>query len=421
MKKHIVKLIIITALIASGAFFYFWDFNQEEIEVTSGKEVQIPVITDRIEEIDIDEGATYGELMTINGVDYGTAMAIYEAAQGVYDLVKIRCGRCLKLVYDKDTDKLKELIYKVDSEDELHVKKIATSSVENINATTTESVKDQYIWQAEIIPIPYEVKIKISQGEIETSMYEAALKEEIDIRAIIELANAFQWTIDFAMDPRVGDTFKFIHEERYLDGEYVMPGKILAGVYVNKGQAYYVYYFEETDENIGFFDQEGNSVQKMFLKAPVAFRYISSGYTTGPRYLAAFKMYTSSHRAIDYAAAIGTPVRAVGDGTVTFSGWDSGGYGYTVKLRHNATYSTRYCHLSKILVKYGQKVKQSDIIGKVGSTGLSTGSHLHYEMIKYGAKISPLEEVLPPGEPIKEENKERFFEEIAKWQEMLEG
>lgn len=286
----------------------------------------------------------------------------------------------------------------------------------SIKATTTP--ENEFIWKAEIIPIPYEIKIKTAQGEVETSMYQAAIDNNIDIRAIIELANAFQWTIDFAMDPRIGDTFKFIYEERYLDGEYVMPGKILAGQYINAGEKYEVYYFEESEDNIGFFDADGNSVQKMFLKAPVEFRYISSGYTTGKRVVMELGM-SGPHRAIDYAAPLGTPIRAVGDGTVTFAGWNSHGYGNLTSIRHNATYSTNYAHQSKIIVKVGQKVKQGEVIGYVGSTGNSTGPHLHFEMVKNGVKINPLEEVLPPGKPIKEENRERFFNEIKKWQEML--
>jgi murein DD-endopeptidase MepM/ murein hydrolase activator NlpD len=126
------------------------------------------------------------------------------------------------------------------------------------------------------------------------------------------------------------------------------------------------------------------------------------------------------HRAIDYAAAIGTPIRTVGDGTVAFAGWKTG-YGYFTSIRHNGTYTTNYAHQSKILVTVGQKVNQSDVIGKVGSTGYSTGPHLHYEMVKNGVKINPLEEILPPGKPIQEDNRARFFNEIANYQEILQS
>ncbi|MCF7795148.1 M23 family metallopeptidase [Patescibacteria group bacterium] len=155
----------------------------------------------------------------------------------------------------------------------------------------------------------------------------------------------------------------------------------------------------------------------MFLKAPVAFKYISSGFTTGLRYVEAFNVSTG-HRAIDYAATTGTPIRAVGDGTVVLSRYN-GGYGNMISIRHNGTYTTNYAHLSKYAVSYGNRVKQGQVIGYVGSTGFSTGPHLHYEMVKNGVKINPLREVLPPGEPIKEENRDRFYSEISKWQEML--
>lgn len=366
--------------------------------------------------VPIMDGDTYGALMATSGVDYLVSQEIYKAAENLYDLVKIRAGRELELVYDITSDELKEFKYKIDSEDEL----IVARRTPNSKTFATSSEESENIWQAEIKPIPYVTKIKTAADTVESSMYQAALDNEIDIRAIIELANAFQWSIDFAMDPRVGDKFKFIHEERYLNGEYVMPGQVLAGKYVNDGEDYYVYYFEESGENKGYFDEDGNSVQKIFLKAPVAFKYISSGYTTGPRYIAQFKTFTSSHMAIDYAASAGTPVRAVGNGTVTYAGWKSGGYGNFITLHHNGTYSTNYAHLSRIYVKYGQKVSQGDIIGAVGSTGFSTGPHLHYEMVKHGVKVNPLKEILPPGKPIKEENRERYFEAIKKWQEILE-
>lgn len=400
---------MICLLLAAGSFLYFKENNvfglgfSEDDFIKEQKEPE-----DKKEFVAIGDGATYGGLMEEAGIAAGIANAIYEAAEEKYDLVKIRVGRKLEFTYEKDTDELKEFCYKIDSEDELVVR-----NEMYFNETATSSV-----WKAEVRAIDYEVKVVAREGEVKTSMYEAALENEIDERAIIELANAFQWTIDFAMDPRVGDKFKFVYEERYLDGEYKMPGKVLAGYYINDGEKYEVYYFEETEDNIGYFDAEGNSVQKMFLKAPVAFKYITSGFTTGARYIKAFNMSTG-HRAIDYAASYGTPIRTVGDGTVIFSGWN-GSYGNMVKVRHNGTYQTNYGHMSKIAVKYGAKLKQGDVIGYVGSTGLSTGPHVHYEMVKDGAKINPLREVLPPGKAIAEENRERFFQEVEKYQGILE-
>jgi murein DD-endopeptidase MepM/ murein hydrolase activator NlpD len=404
--KCLLLLILISAFVG---IFYFENKKAFGTDEAGDNEIEVRAVIDPDKKkiIGIGDGDTYGVLMEDAGIGGSVANGIYDAAADEYDLVKIRAGRALELTYEKDSENLKELVYKIDSEEEMIVK---DELYYNKTATTSK-------WIAEIIPIDYEVKIVVRDGEVKTSMYEAALDNNIDERAIIELANAFQWTIDFAMDPRAGDTFKFVYEERYLEGEYAMPGRILAGYYVNDGKRYNVYYFEEDEENIGYFDEEGNSVQKMFLKAPLAFKYISSGFTAGARYIKAFNISTG-HKAIDYAAAYGTPVRSVGDGTVISAAYN-GSYGYMVTVHHNGTYTTNYGHLSKFAVKYGAKVKQGDIIGYVGSTGLSTGPHLHYEMVKNGAKVNPLREVLPPGKPIKEENRDRFFSEIKKWQEML--
>ncbi len=356
-----------------------------------------PEKTDRIAKFEIGEGTTFAQVMTDKAsTTYGVAMEIYNAALPVYDLTKVKQGKIIELVYDKDSDELKELRYKVDSEDELFVRQTSLAS-------------SSAIWKEEKKPIPYEIRERVAKGTVKTSMYQAAIDDNIDIKAIIELANVFQWTIDFAMDPRVGDTFEFVYEERYLDGEYVMPGRIFAGKYVNAGTEVAMYYFEESESNKAYFDEKGNAAQKMFLKAPVEFRYISSGFTTGKRYVEAFNVSTG-HRAIDYAASAGTPIRAVGDGVVTHASWSTAGYGNLTSIRHNGTYSTNYGHQSRFAVKAGERVKQGQIIGYVGSTGFSTGPHLHYEMVKNGTKINPLLEVQPPGEPIKAENKQRFLD-----------
>ncbi len=400
------KIYIFLLFLTLGFGFYFFHKGEKieaaPIAVGDNKlvtNVIVPEKTDRIESFEIGEGTTFAELMTNQAsTTYSQAMAIYHASQDVYDLVKIRQGRSIKLIYDKDSDELKELRYKIDSEDELFVEYQDGAS----------STKE---WVSEKKAIPYVTKRRVVKGVVETSMYQAAMDHDIDIRAIIELANAFQWSIDFAMDPRVGDTFEFIYEERYLDGKYVMPGQVFAGKYVNAGEELALYYFEESEDNKGFFDKDGNSAQKMFLKAPVEFRYISSGYTTGSRKIMESHLNGRPHRAIDYAAAMGTPIRSVGDGVVTFAAWATG-YGNFTKIRHNGTYSTNYAHQSKFAVKVGQRVKQGQVIGYVGSTGYSTGPHLHFEMVKNGVKINSLKEILPPGKPIKEENRERFFDLI---------
>jgi len=364
--------------------------TNSELEITPDREVVLEITPDD----------TYGELMKKASTTPEIANAIFDTAQNIYDLSKIKVGKTIKLIYDKDTDIFKKLIYQIDTEEELYVTRQADDS-----------------WQAEIKKIDYEIRIKTSEGTIESSLYETGLEQNLDEVAIIELADVFQWTIDFAMNIRTGDYFKFIYEERYLNGKYIMPGKIFAAKFINDGREYTAFRFEDAEDSYGYYDAEGNSMQKIFLKAPVSYKYISSGFTTGLRYVQAFNVSTK-HRAIDYAAPYGTPIKAVGDGTVVRASWN-GAYGNFVSIRHNETYTTNYGHLSKYAVKYGQKVTQGQTIGYVGSTGFSTGPHVHYEMVKNGTKINPQSEDFPNTDAIAEENLEKFNQIVKKYKDQL--
>ena len=194
-----------------------------------------------------------------------------------------------------------------------------------------------------------------------------------------------------------------------------MPGHVLAAEYVNDGTVFRGFRFIDSKGEEGYYDEKGMSLRKMFLKAPVAFKYITSGFTTGLRYVSAFNTSTG-HRAIDYAAKAGTPIRATADGTVVMAGWD-GPYGNKVSIRHNATYTTNYAHQSRMAVKRGQKVEQGQVIGYVGSTGFSTGPHLHYEMVKNGTKINPMRETFPGTDPVSEDEKAAFEEVVKVWRD----
>ena len=401
-------LAISLAIISVFSLFYFKSNLEASFPKDDLEDSKISALAQEISEpenikkiVNIEAGDTYSKMMAEKSDLSGEHInAIYKAAAPVYDLAKIKAGREIELIYDHQTKEFIELVYKINNEEEIVVSRKGSDFLASLN------------------PIAYEIKIVTKKGEISSSLYEAALSQDIDEKAIIAFADAFQWTIDFAMDPRVGDSFSFVYEEKYLNGEYVRPGNILAAKYVNEGKPYFAYYFSENEDNTGYFDAEGNSVQKMFLKAPLAFKYISSGFTTGRRYVEAFNVSTG-HRAIDYAASMGTPIRSVGDGTITFAGW-GGSYGNIVKVRHNSTYSTNYAHMSKMAVKSGQKVKQGEVIGYVGSTGFSTGPHLHYEMVKNGLKINPMHEVLPPGKALEGESLNRYKEYIASFKAELE-
>ena len=409
LKKSYPSWILIIILVALSTPLTVFFYRQKNLEASPVSLCSTSTVKKAsscsIKQMAVNPGKTYGKLMTEAGIEYSEAKKIYEAAQPFYDLARIRAGRNLNLFFSRDSRELKKISYRLDSEEKLIVdrKKTATSSA----------------WLAHLEKIPYKTKQTFVKGKINTSLYADGQKSGLDVETIIKLADAFQWTIDFALETQKGDSFKLIYEKRYLDGEYIMPGRILAAQYINAGEKQEIYYYEESENNQGYFTAEGKSAQKMFLKAPVSYKYISSGFTHGPRYLAKFKMFTSSHRAIDYAASVGTPIRSVGDGTVTRAGWSSAGYGYLTSIRHNSTYTTRYAHQSRIIVSPGEKVKQGEVIGYVGNTGLSTGPHLHYEMIKYGSKINPLTEKLPPSKSIKKENLADFKNHIKSYREKL--
>lgn len=404
MRHKALTLVVGFILLAAGTAV-LWPSSHtaegQEGAVERGTEAQQPAEPprDRVQGIEIHPQATFSVLMEDAGVSGSDVAAIYTASQDVYDLATIRAGKSIDLVHDAATDALKELVYMLNDEEELHVRKEGDS------------------WAAAKETIAYEIRMKTVEGTVESSLYAAALAQGIDERAVIAMAGVFEWTIDFAQDVRVGDAFKFIYEERWRDGAYAMPGHVIAAEYVNDGTTHRGFRFVDSRGTEGWYDENGVSLKKMFLKAPLAFKYITSGFTTGKRYVAAFNTSTG-HRAIDYAAKSGTPIRATADGVVASAGW-SGPYGNMVSIRHNATYTTNYAHQSRLAVKRGQKVEQGQVIGYVGSTGFSTGPHLHYEMVKNGTKINPMRETFPGTDPVPEGEKAAFDLVVQEWQEKL--
>jgi len=348
----------------------------------------------------ISEKATFGDLTRWLGISGGTALDIIESAKEKYNLATIVSGRELAFTYDTFTGGLKQLVYQINSEEELSV-----------------SLEESGNWEADRYFIPYEIREAEAEGFITSSLYEAIVSKGNDERLALALAEMFAWQVDFVADTRVGDSFKVVYEERHLDGEYVMPGKILAARYTNDGEAFHGYWFESDDTKVAYYDNEGNSLQKEFLKAPLQYKYISSGYSYGR--VNPITRKVSPHRGIDYAAPRGTPAVSVGDGTVVQAGWN-GLYGISVLIRHNNTYSTRYGHFSSLArgIRVGRRVTQGQIVGYVGSTGQSTGSHLHYEMHKFGSYVNPFRVEIPPGDPISESDREAFQKVVEKYTEL---
>ena len=244
-------------------------------------------------------------------------------------------------------------------------------------------------------------------GIIKTSFYEAALESDIPDSVIMDFAYIFGWDVDFVFDIREGDSFYLIYETPYSDGEKIKNGDIVTAKFINNGKIYKANRFYTSSNKKEFFDDEGNNLQKAFLRAPLDFAYISSHFN--PNRMHPVLHTLRAHNGTDYAAKRGSPVRTTGNGTIKYVGRRNG-CGNEIVIQHTNDYSTRYCHLDKFQpgIKKGKKVLQGETIGYVGSTGLATGPHLHYEF-KIGNKhIDPVKLKLPSAEPISNNLKSDF-------------
>ncbi len=260
------------------------------------------------------------------------------------------------------------------------------------------------------------LKERTASGIIDNSLYMTMQENDLSPLLAIELSEIYAWTIDFYRIQK-GDRFKVIYEERFVDGESIGIGDIQAAMFRHKDEDYYAFRFNQEGES-NYFDRDAQSLRKAFLKSPVRYSRITSGYSTR-RYHPVQKRY-KAHRGVDYAAPTGTPIRATGDGTVIAARYAKYN-GRFVKIRHNSTYSTQYLHMNRIKsgIRKGVRVEQGDVIGFVGSTGLATGPHVCYRFWKHGRQVNPMTQDIPPSEPVKEENMNAFREVKDKWLEQL--
>ena len=246
---------------------------------------------------------------------------------------------------------------------------------------------------------------KVCEDTIMNSLWATMQDANVNPTLALELSEVYAWTINFFGLDR-GDYFKVIYEEEYVDSTSIGINNIHTAYFEHKGERHYAIPFEQ-DSTLDFYDLEGNSLRRQFLKAPLRFSRISSGYSLSRMH--PILHYRRPHRGIDYAAPAGTPIHAIGDGQVIDKGYTKGA-GYYIKIRHNSLYVTGYNHLSRYAsgMAEGVRVKQGQTIGYVGSTGYSTGPHLDFRFWKNGHPINPLKVEAPPVKPVKEENKEAF-------------
>ena len=271
--------------------------------------------------------------------------------------------------------------------------------ISKIKTLHVSAIDDGYETNMEIKDV--EVRQSFAHGIIKNNFWNSAIEAGMDDNQIISLANIFDWDIDFALDLRKGDSFHVVYESRYIDGEYIGAGNILAAEFINQNEEFKAIRFSDGN----YYTPEGDSMRKAFLRAPLSFRYISSNFK--PKRFHPIQKRWKAHNGTDYRAATGTPVRAAGDGKVTHSTYNKYNGNY-VFLQHGNGIVTKYLHFSKRAVKKGQKVKQGQVIGYVGSTGMSQAPHLHYEFLLNGVHRNPRTVKLPEAKPIDKKYRQEF-------------
>ena len=302
-------------------------------------------------------------------------------------LKRLKPGQEIRFLFEDG--QFEALQYDVDLTDTLFIKKLGD------------------IYSAEMLETALETRVKTESGTIKDSLFLAGVNAGLSDNMIMQLINLYGWDIDFALEVRKGDEFHVIYKERYKDGEKVQDGPILAAEFINRGKSYKAVRYTHADGHSDYYATNGDSMRKAFLRTPVEFARISSRFSLGRKHPILNKI--RAHKGVDYAASTGTPVRAAGDGVIKLAA-RKGGYGRAIIIQHGGRYTTLYGHLSRYArgIKRGKHVKQGQIIGHVGMTGLATGPHLHYEFRVNGVHRNPLTVKLPKAMRIPDDLMDEF-------------
>ncbi|MDH3527822.1 MAG: peptidoglycan DD-metalloendopeptidase family protein [Gammaproteobacteria bacterium] len=313
---------------------------------------------------------------------------ILELGGAAHNLKKIYPGQALRLLTNPELGLVK-LEYPIDELSSMEVRRQA----DDFEIVTSHRTPERRIANA--------------SGAINSSLFLAGQEANLPDSLTMELANIFGWDIDFALDIRKGDQFALIYEELYLDGEKIDTGNILAAAFVNQGKAYQAVRYTDKSGRTDYYSPDGKSMRKAFLRTPVEFSRVSSRFNLKRKHPVLNRI--RAHKGVDYAAPKGTPIRSTSNGKIIFRG-NKGGYGNAIIVQHGTKYSTLYAHLSKFKsgLSKGSRVKQGQVIGYVGSSGLATGPHLHYELRVNGVHRDPLRMKLPGAEPLEKKYREDF-------------
>jgi murein DD-endopeptidase MepM/ murein hydrolase activator NlpD len=337
----------------------------------------------------VQRGDTIGSLLARAGVDDAQAMAFLRTDLRARALYQLKPGRSVRVATDEQ-GRLEALRFITGNGDLLVIRRANDAFY-----ATYEPTSDS-------------VRLALGSGEVATSLFAAADEAGLPDSVTVALAELFAGDIDFLQDLRRGDRFSVLYETRYVEGEPVGTGRIVAAEFENRGTRLTAFLWQDAEGNDAWYTHEGRSTRKAFLRSPMEFSRMTSGFSLA-RFHPILQTWRA-HRGVDYAAPTGTPVRATADGVVTTAGTQNG-YGNVVVVKHDGEYSTLYAHLSRFAVsaRVGSRVQQGDIIGYVGMTGWATGPHLHYEFRVNDQARNPLTIALPNAGPLPEETREQFL------------
>lgn len=353
--------------------------------------------TFQVTEGTVETNRVFGDLLSSNGVEYPSIEQIVANSAGVFDLRKLQSGKPFMFLA-KDCDLGPDyFIYEP-----------------NVYEYIVFHLKNDLV--VERVERPVQKEIRTANGVLESSLWQTMVDNGLSYELTAKMEDALQWSIDFH-HLQQGDEFRLVFEENLIDGEPVGVGEVFAAYYKTSGNEYYAIWYEHGDI-AGYYDLEGRPMKKSFLKAPVKFSRISSRFSMN-RFHPILKR-TRPHLGTDYAAPYGTPIYAVGDGVVTEASYTSGNGNY-VRIKHDGTYQTQYLHMQKFAsgIRRGVHVRQGQVIGYVGATGLATGPHVCFRFWKNGNQVNHLNLNFPPPKPLPQEEMPRFIEIRDKYRQQM--
>ncbi len=349
-------------------------------------------------DVTIEKGSSLSKIFAQYSLPTSELDQILKLGSDAKSLTRLRTGESISLELSNEQTgdaQLQRLSYKLGLDRTLHIVRTEEGD-----------------FKTEVEQHPLEYRQALGHGIIHDSFYNAATEAGVAPDIVMQLADIFGWKINFLTDIKDGDSFSILYESVYKDGEKVTSGDVLAASFTNNGKLYQAVRHSDSNGNTTYYTPDGKSLERGFLRYPVEFSRISSGFSHAR--LHPVLNVVREHKGVDFAAPSGTPIHASADGKITFQGW-KGGYGKVVMLQHDGVYSTVYGHMSRFdpSLSQGDSVKQGQVIGFVGATGYATGPHLHYEFRINGQHQDPLSAQLPEAMPIAANQRARFMSESA--------